>query len=128
MANFLPRNPMPREYRVYPVAGTQMATADELVAVFMDRWHLIGPRIEGNPDTWFRQTAAQLWRTLTYSEISDSVAWLASLLDSMPDQGDRNTLRMLELFLASAFDFSTRDKASRAKTIADRPALALAAA
>lgn len=127
MAAFLPRNPMPREFRVYPVAGTRMATADELVAVFMDRWHLIGPRVQGDPDTWFRTVAARLWRDLTSEEISDAVNWLSSLLDSLPDQGDRDTLRMLELALSRAFAFSTRDRASRAATIADRPVLAVAA-
>ena len=127
MAAFLPRNPMPREFRVYPVAGSRMATADELVAVFMDRWHLIGPRVEGDPDTWFRTVAARLWRDLSSEEISDSVNWLASLLDSLPDQGDRDTLRMLELALSRAFAFSTRDRAPRA-ALALRPSAVLAAA
>lgn len=127
MATFLTRSPMPREFRVYPVTGTRMATADELVAVFLDRWPLIGPRVEGNPDTWFQATAAQLWNELTAAEISESVTWLGSLLASGPEQGDRDLLRFLELFLASAFRFSTRDKASRARTIADvRPVLVAA--
>jgi hypothetical protein len=110
----LPRTNTPRYVRVYRVLAGRVATADELVAVFMDRWPLIGPRVEGDPDAWFRARAVELWPTLTGGQVSESVTWLADLLSGQASESDRSTLRHLELSLASAFGFDTRDQAPRA--------------